>query len=86
MMMMMIMMTKTKDWFGMQQERVRREKHTRFWWGNLKERLFGRPRCRWDENCEADLKEVGGDCVNCINLPQDGVKLQNLVNKQMMHI
>jgi len=33
----------------------RGEVHTGFWWGNLKERDLGTPRCRWEDNIKIDL-------------------------------
>ena len=40
----------------------RKETHTEFWWGNLKGmRLLGRPRHRWEDNIEKDLKGMGGN-------------------------
>ena len=29
-----------------------------FWWGDLRDRPLGRPRCRWEENIKTDLQEV----------------------------
>jgi len=50
----------------------RRETHTEFWWGNLKGmRLLGRPRCRWEDNIEMDLKEIGQG-MDWINLRGGG--------------
>ena len=47
----------------------RRETHTEFWWGNLKGmRLLGRPRCRWEDNIEMDLKEIGWGGIDWINV------------------
>jgi hypothetical protein len=34
----------------------RGEMHTRFWWGNLKERPLGRHRHRWQYNIEMECK------------------------------
>jgi hypothetical protein len=34
-------------------------------------RPLGKPRCRWDNNIEADLQEVGCGGMNCIELAQD---------------
>jgi hypothetical protein len=33
--------------------------HTVFWLENLKERLFGRPRHRWENDNRMDLREIG---------------------------
>jgi hypothetical protein len=32
--------------------------HTKFWWGNLREELFGRNRHMWDYNIQIDLQEM----------------------------
>jgi hypothetical protein len=37
-------------------------------------RPLGRPRCRWDGNIKMDLKEIGIDGVNWIQLAQDRVQ------------
>jgi hypothetical protein len=38
----------------------RREVHTGFWWGNLREREpLGRSRRRWEDNINTDLQAVG---------------------------
>jgi hypothetical protein len=34
----------------------------------------GRPRCRWEDNIDMDLREIGIDGVNCIQLAQDRVQ------------
>jgi hypothetical protein len=34
-------------------------------------RPFGRPRCRWEDNVEEDLKEVGCGGVDWIGLAKD---------------
>ena len=33
--------------------------HTGFWWGNLRVEPLGRPRCRWEDNINMDLQEMG---------------------------
>ena len=47
-------------------EREREAGHTGFWWGNLEgKRPLVRPRCKWEDNIEMDLQEVGwGGGVN----------------------
>jgi hypothetical protein len=37
-------------------------------------RPVGRPRCRWEDNINMDLREIGIDGENCIRLPQDSVQ------------
>ena len=39
---------------------VKHEVRAGFWWGNLREREhLENPGCRWEDNIEVDLKEVG---------------------------
>jgi hypothetical protein len=37
-------------------------------------RPLGRPRRRWEDNINMDLREIGIDVVNCIPLAQDRVQ------------
>jgi hypothetical protein len=37
-------------------------------------RPLGRPRCRWEDNIKMDLREVGIDGTNWIQLAQDRVQ------------
>jgi hypothetical protein len=37
-------------------------------------RPLARPRHRWEDNIKMDLREIGIDGVNCIQLPQDRVQ------------
>jgi hypothetical protein len=43
-------------------------------------RLLGRPRCRCRDNIKMDLKELGIDGANWIQLAQDRVRWRDLVN------
>jgi hypothetical protein len=43
-------------------------------------RLLGRPRRRWDDNIKMDLREIGIDWANWIQLAQDKVQLWACVN------
>jgi hypothetical protein len=43
-------------------------------------RALGRPRCRWENNINMDLREIGIDGVNWIRLAQDRVLWQAFVN------
>jgi hypothetical protein len=43
-------------------------------------RPLGRPRRRWDDNIKMDLREIGIDGENWIQLSQDRVQLQTFVN------
>jgi hypothetical protein len=46
-------------------------------------RPLGRPRCRWEDNINAGLREIGIDEVNCIQLAQDRVQWRACVNTVM---
>jgi hypothetical protein len=43
-------------------------------------RPLGRPRRRWEDNIKMDLREIGIDGVNWIQLAQDRVQWQAFVN------
>ena len=45
--------------------------------GNI---VLGRPRLRWEDNIRMDLKEIGTNTRNWINLAQDRDALETLVN------
>jgi hypothetical protein len=34
----------------------------------------GRPRCKWEDNIKMFLKEIGCQCVDLIQITQDGVQ------------
>ena len=45
---------------------------TGFWWGNLRGRdHWGDPDVDGEDNIKMDLQEVGGDCVEWMELAQD---------------
>jgi hypothetical protein len=46
-------------------------------------RLLGRPRRRWVNNIEIDLREIGWDCVDWGDLAQDRDQWRALVNMVM---
>jgi hypothetical protein len=46
-------------------------------------RPLGRPRRRWGDNIKMDLKEIGYDGANWIQLAQDRVRWQDFVNTVM---
>jgi hypothetical protein len=46
-------------------------------------RPLGRPRRRWEDNNEMDLREIGIDGPNSIRLAQDSVQWQAFVNTVM---
>jgi hypothetical protein len=41
---------------------------------------LGRPRCRWVDNIKIDLREIGWDDVDWIDMTQDRDQLRVLVN------
>ena len=43
-------------------------------------RPLGRPRRRWEDNIKMDLQEVGGGCVDCMELAQDRDRWRALVS------
>jgi hypothetical protein len=43
-------------------------------------RLLGRPRRRWEDNINLDLREIGIDGANWIQLAQDRVRWRASVN------
>jgi hypothetical protein len=43
-------------------------------------RPLGRPRRRWVDNIKIDLREIGYDSVDLINMAQDRDKWRALVN------
>jgi hypothetical protein len=43
----------------------------------------GRPRRRWEDNIKMDLREIGIDGANWIQLPQDRVQWRAFVNTVM---
>jgi hypothetical protein len=46
-------------------------------------RPLGRPRRRWEENIKLDLREIGNDGANWIQLAQDRVQWRAFVNTVM---
>jgi hypothetical protein len=44
---------------------------------------LGRPRRRWVDNVKMDLREIGWDGVDCIDLPQNRDQWRVLVNMVM---
>ena len=43
-------------------------------------RTLGRPKRRWEDNINMDLQEVGGDCRDWMELPQDRDRWRALVS------
>jgi hypothetical protein len=48
-------------------------------------RPLGRPRRRWVDNIKMDLREIGWDGVDWINLARDRDQWRALVNRVMNH-
>jgi hypothetical protein len=46
-------------------------------------RPLGRPRCRWEDNIKMDLREIGINGANWIQLAEDRVQWQACVNMVM---
>jgi hypothetical protein len=46
-------------------------------------RLLGRPRRRWEDNIKMDLREIGIERANWIQLAQDKVQWRVVVNTVM---
>jgi hypothetical protein len=46
-------------------------------------RPLGRPRRRWEDNIKMDLREIGIDVANWIQLAQDRVRWRACVNTVM---
>jgi hypothetical protein len=46
-------------------------------------RPLGRPKHKWEDNTKIDLREIGIDGVNWIQLAQDRVRWQTLVSTIM---
>jgi hypothetical protein len=44
---------------------------------------LGRPRCRWVDNIIMDLREIGWDCIDWIDLAQNRDQWRALVNTVM---
>jgi hypothetical protein len=59
--------------------------HTKYWWESQKERDQGRPRRRWVDNIKIDIREIGWDGMDRIDLAQDRDQWRVLVNTVMNH-
>jgi hypothetical protein len=56
--------------------------HIGYWWEIQKEPL-GRPRRRWVDNIKIDLREIGRDGMDRIDMAQDRDQWRALVNTVM---
>jgi hypothetical protein len=62
----------------------RRGIHIGYWWGSQKERDHWEDlRRRWVDNIKIDLREIGWDGMDCIDLAQDRDQWRALVNTVM---
>jgi hypothetical protein len=58
--------------------------HIGYWWGSQKgRRPLGRPRRRCVDNIKIDLREIGWDGVDWVDLVQDRDHWRALVNTVM---
>jgi hypothetical protein len=58
--------------------------HTGYWWESQKERgHWEDPRRRWVDNIKMDLREIGWDGMDWIDLAQDMDQWRALVNTVM---
>jgi hypothetical protein len=62
----------------------RRGMHIGCWWEKEEgKRPLGKPRRRWVNNIKMDLREIGWDGMNLIDLAQDRDRWRALVNTVM---
>jgi hypothetical protein len=57
--------------------------YTGFWWGNLRERLLGRHRRRWEDNIKIGLQEVVCGGMDWMELAQVRESLRAVVSAVM---
>ena len=62
----------------------RKEVHTGFWWGSLRERdHLETPRRRWEHNTKINIQKMGQTGRDWIYLAQDRDRRRDLVNALM---
>jgi hypothetical protein len=60
--------------------------HIRCWGGKPEgKRPLGRPRRRWVDSIKVDVREIGWDRVDCIDMAQDRDQWRALVNTVLNH-
>jgi hypothetical protein len=69
----------TKLVLNLMQQNGRRGMHIRYWW----ERPLGKPRRRWVNNIKMDLRWIGWDGMDWIDLALDRDQWRALVNTVM---
>jgi hypothetical protein len=58
--------------------------HIGYWWESQKvKRPLGRPRRRWVDNIKIDVREIGWDGMDWIDLAQDSDQWRAVVNTVM---
>jgi hypothetical protein len=58
--------------------------HIGYWWGKTEgKRPLGRPRPRWADNIKIDLREIGWDGMDCIDLARYRDQWRAVVNTVM---
>jgi hypothetical protein len=60
-----------------------RKRHVEYWWKSQKKRPLGRPRLKWVDHIKLDLRDIGWDGIDWIDLPQGMDRLMALVNTVM---
>jgi hypothetical protein len=71
-------------WAGHVARMGRRGMYIGYWWGKPEgKRPLGRPRRRWMDNIKMDLREIGWDGVDWIELAQGRDQWRALVNTVM---
>jgi hypothetical protein len=54
-----------------------------FGWEALRKRPLGKPRCRWKDNIKMDLREIGIDGADWIQLSPDRIQWRTFLNMVM---
>jgi hypothetical protein len=57
--------------------------HIGYWWESQKERPLGKPRRRWVDNIKIDLRLIGWDGMDLIEVAQDRDQWRALVKTGM---
>jgi hypothetical protein len=71
-------------WAGNVARMGRRGMHIGYWWGKPEgKRPLGRPRRRWMDNIKTELREVGWNGMDWIDLAQDRDQWRAYVNAVM---
>jgi hypothetical protein len=67
-----IIKSRRMRWVGHVTQVGRRGMHIGYWWESQKgKRPLGRPRGRWIDNIKMNIREIGWDGMDWINLAQD---------------